>query len=732
MTERVALGASDVVARWRGLSRPQALGAAGAVGALADAALRTHGALEAAAGLVVLAAVLPLAGATLGGWALIAARYVARRHWLVVRPRERGAATPPGSRAIRAVRAASLVQRGRLDLTGQDRRLAGGVGALAESLATGGGGALTWHVHRTSARDVTTVLAADSEVVWPAGWRADASVAARVVGARDPIDGWLERWDYLRREDGVMTVLRVGQLDAGGHHAALAALQGEGDTTVSVHLEVLGTARGRRQVERAAHRDGSERAVARAAGFRDTARAARVATRARQCEREVAEGRALGRLAILVVVRAERLASLRAARRALLARARAAGLRLERGGGRQATWLAASWPGSAPRACATHWATSADLEDLRLPAHDAGTGVAGGTLGVVAGGAPFRADPFDLYEAGIVANPNVVVAGAIGTGKSTVVKMLLARALERGRRVVVVDPKGEYGALASAAGVAPVRLGVDGWCDPFDGAEDPRALVRAVVGAALGGPLSPEQLFDLDEAWRGVGPGGAARPLRALARQLRDARTGGEPGRRALALTLHRLVEGDLAGLFDGEGPALRLAGPLTVLDLSAQWSSSALGVAALSAVAAAQRVAQSPRPGYVALDEAWALLGDDAALTWLRGSWKLARARGLSHLLVVHRWGDVSAVGDAGSARRERARGLLRECETTWLLRQPTDEAADIAAALDLSAREVAALTALRRGEALVRYGPHRSLVRVRPGAADRDLIDTDQAMRA
>ncbi|MBW4079768.1 MAG: DUF87 domain-containing protein, partial [Acidobacteria bacterium] len=107
----------------------------------------------------------------------------------------------------------------------------------------------------------------------------------------------------------------------------------------------------------------------------------------------------------------------------------------------------------------THWATSNDLRSLRAPSHDAGTGLVGEPLGHALRGAQFVFDPFDAYEAGIVSNPNMIVAGSIGVGKSTVVKMLLERALVRGRKVVVIDPKGEYGALARAHGVRPVVLG---------------------------------------------------------------------------------------------------------------------------------------------------------------------------------------------------------------------------------------------------------------------------------
>ncbi len=146
---------------------------------------------------------------------------------------------------------------------------------------------------------------------------------------------------------------------------------------------------------------------------------------------------------------------------------------------------------------------------------------------------------------------------------------------------------------------------------------------------------------------------------------------------------------------------------------------------------AAQQVVAQGDQLGYLVIDEAWALLSDSDALRWLQGSWKLARARGLSHMMVLHRWSDIAAAGDEGSVERERARGLLRECETAWLFRQPPDEAREMAEALGLSDREERYLTALPKGVALVRFGLHRSIVRVRPDDVDRTFIDTDVAMR-
>ena len=73
-------------------------------------------------------------------------------------------------------------------------------------------------------------------------------------------------------------------------------------------------------------------------------------------------------------------------------------------------------------------------------------------------GGSFVFDPFTLYAQGVVSNPNMVVFGQIGRGKSAFVKTFLWRQAVFGRRAWVVDPKGEYGDLAAAWGVRPVAL----------------------------------------------------------------------------------------------------------------------------------------------------------------------------------------------------------------------------------------------------------------------------------
>ena len=257
----------------------------------------------------------------------------------------------------------------------------------------------------------------------------------------------------------------------------------------------------------------------------------------------------------------------------------------------------------------------------RLPAHQVTTRNLGaaypfiaeaglGRRGVVIGddllGGSFVFDPFELYAAGVVSNPNMVVFGQIGRGKSAFVKSFLWRQAVFGRRAWVVDPKGEYGDLADAWGVRPVALRPGGAIrlnplDPgpdADGEAAPDAtgrrrmeLLSSLASACLGRGLVPRERAALGvalaEATRTTAVPTVPVVVEALltpsadaARSLRTEQRDLLEDGRDVALELRRLVHGDLCGMFDGPTTVgLDLSSPLVVLDLSALYSSAALGV---------------------------------------------------------------------------------------------------------------------------------------------------------
>jgi type IV secretory pathway VirB4 component len=382
--------------------------------------------------------------------------------------------------------------------------------------------------------------------------------------------------------------------------------------------------------------------------------------------------------------------------------------------------------------------------------HDAGGSARGMAIGTCSLGGPYRFDPFDAYEEGLVTNPNVLVAGQVGRGKSALVKSLLARALVAGRRCVVVDPKGEYAPFAAAMGATPLVLQPGGHVrlNPLAGARDDTArasLLGALVAAGMERRLEPSERAALEVALAEAdGLAGETTlsdvldqllaPNRVAARSLGTTPEALAAEGRTAALELRRLVVGELRGMFDGPtSPGVDLDGDVVVLDVSGALRAGALPVVlscAAAAIDASRRQARGART-IVVLDEAWSLLANEGAARWLQAGFKLARARGVAHVLVLHRLSDLAAAGPDGSVQSSIASGLLRDVETAVLFAQPPSEADALASLLGLTSTERDVVGRLGRGAALWRVGAARSIVRHAVGPAELGFVDTDAAMR-
>jgi hypothetical protein len=233
-------------------------------------------------------------------------------------------------------------------------------------------------------------------------------------------------------------------------------------------------------------------------------------------------------------------------------------------------------------------------------------------------------------------------------------------------------------------------------------------------------------------------------PSEEAARSLHTERHALLEDGRDVALELRRLVHGDLCGMFDGPTtPGLDLSAPLVVLDLSALYSSAALGVlmacatawlqAALTRTAATDRAASSGRGQFfLVVDEAWAILSNLGVARWLQSSWKLSRAFGVSNVAVLHRVSDLRSVGASDSEQVALAQGLLSDSETRVVYAQSPGELDAATELLSLSHTEADLLPQLRRGIALWKVGQRSFLVQHRLSSLERRLVDTDAAMTA
>jgi hypothetical protein len=399
---------------------------------------------------------------------------------------------------------------------------------------------------------------------------------------------------------------------------------------------------------------------------------------------------------------------------------------------------------------------------------EAGLGQRGVVIGDDLLGGSFVFDPFELYAAGVVSNPNVVVFGQIGRGKSAFVKSFLWRQAVFGRRAWVVDPKGEYADLADAWGVRPVALRPGGGVrlNPLDPGPDADGeatarrrieLLASLASACLGRSLMPRERAAVAAALDDVvAVGGGAVPTVPMvvdallapgeeaARSLRTTTRDLLEDGRDVALELRRLVHGDLCGMFDGPTTVgLDLSAPLVVLDLSALYGSAALGVLMACATAWLQAAltrtaavgAGANRGGgharfFLVVDEAWAILSNLGVARWLQSSWKLSRAFGVSNVAVLHRVSDLRSVGASDSEQVALAQGLLSDSETRVVYAQSPGELEAAADLLSLSTTEAELLPQLRRGIGLWKVGQRSFLVQHRLSALERLMVDTDAAM--
>jgi hypothetical protein len=127
-----------------------------------------------------------------------------------------------------------------------------------------------------------------------------------------------------------------------------------------------------------------------------------------------------------------------------------------------------------------HQDTSATLAGAYPFVAEGGLGADGVFVGQdLYSGGSFVYDPWVLYARGIITAPNVVLAGIVGSGKSSLAKSLYTRSLPFGRRVYVPgDPKGEHTAVANAVGGGPSSSGhgLNTRLNPLDEGHRPSGL----------------------------------------------------------------------------------------------------------------------------------------------------------------------------------------------------------------------------------------------------------------
>lgn len=402
----------------------------------------------------------------------------------------------------------------------------------------------------------------------------------------------------------------------------------------------------------------------------------------------------------------------------------------------------------------------------------------------------FSAHPAVWVKEGLCTNPNVMITGIPGSGKSAHVKALSLRLMAFGHRTLIAgDVKGEYQALCRHLGVEPVRLGpgLPGRLNPLDAGplgagleliKDPAelksrlteihrrrlTLLKALLELQLRRTLQPQEEEALDVAVREVTGelhgAGTTRfavptlplvydrlrdPTDAMARELRIRDGDIQRGREQMASirsALGGMVTGHLGGLFD-EATSIDLDwdAPIQSVDISALQEYGDETVAmVLSCVSTwAQSAIDQPgqRPWIVVRDELWRQMrsGGATMVKKIDADLRLSRATGTIQVLATHRLSDFESVGAAGSEAVAIARDLIASCETRIQLAQDTRPLQITREAIGLTDSEcnlIGSWGAGQRGRALwkVGRGGGSHAVQLMLSRTEERLFETDEKM--
>ncbi len=357
-------------------------------------------------------------------------------------------------------------------------------------------------------------------------------------------------------------------------------------------------------------------------------------------------------------------------------------------------------------------------------------------IDLLSGGA-FHCDPVGWVtdDAVPVTNPNVVVFGKPGRGKSATVKAFALRMLGYGYRTLVLgDTKDEYEPLCRALGVEPFVIGPGlptrvnplalgplghGW-DTLGAAEARRreavvfarwlVLIRGLVGSQSV-PFGPVEETAVGEALRSLSGyrTAATRLAEPTIPQLWRALDDPAPGlveacryadrrhfldaTRLLRDALGALVKGSLAGLFDDRTTLdVDWRAPIQSLSLSRlePLGDAAVGVALTCLNSWGQAMREVAAPGdlrIVVRDETWRQmrLGPEAMKS-LDANLRLSRRDADVQVLLAHKPSDMLTAGDAASQAVAIARDLLHLCDVKVLHGQDRAVGDELGALLGLT----------------------------------------------
>jgi hypothetical protein len=415
-------------------------------------------------------------------------------------------------------------------------------------------------------------------------------------------------------------------------------------------------------------------------------------------------------------------------------------------------------------------ATTYHLASAYPFAVEAGLGVRGAFMGLnrLSGGGGFFFDLFEAHAQGLITAPNMCVTGAGGYGKSALAKTYVFRssilrgAHARGRFTFVLDPKGEWTALARMLGLTVVDLHPGGpiRINPLDpgpagGSLSPEELgrtqapvVAALLSVMLTRPLDVSEHRVLGHVLSRVGRGRLAHPtladLRdALARPSHDMATELDTSLAELRVRCRPMLDAcallldhQYRGMFDGP-TTVDLdwdASPGVVLNLSAVLDQPVpLELAMICGAGWGHALMHGHRDRLklTVVDESYKALQNPSMVSYFLDIWKVGRQFGCANMLIIHALSELSALFDDGAAALKQTEALLNTTPVKVYLHQSHQQVADLLSRFGLSPTEGGSLASMPAHRALWKIGDYTALVDHVIAGVETDFCDTNKVMR-
>ncbi|MBF0808461.1 conjugal transfer protein TraC [Rothia nasimurium] len=410
-------------------------------------------------------------------------------------------------------------------------------------------------------------------------------------------------------------------------------------------------------------------------------------------------------------------------------------------------------------------------------------GVPGVCIGQdLSGAGGFFFDPWELYAQGVIKGMNLALFGALGVGKSSLIKSFVCRQVLLGRKAVVMsDRKNEWEIVTKYLDGKSIGIGAgyDNRMNPLDEGNRPSVdpdgnpmteekwqdmvrTQRSTLLTSIAEIIKKKELTEaerlvlgtaLDKAVRTAQEQGRVPVIPDVVQVLHGMRTQGfdahlksrEEAVASMHDTFSLMVSSEvagegsssseLAGLFDGESTIkFDVTAPIVSFNTSALVTLSP--VAAKIAHACIQGWAEAAITSndfgkrLVIYEEGLEMLEDIGSINRMVRQYKLARHYGIFNILILHKITDLDVAGDVGSQARAAALSLLGDSEIRIFYRQEDEQKQLLMQEFGITHQEWKKISSFPTGVGLWKLGKHSFEVKNTLTRSELPILNTDKSM--